>query len=400
MRVPSYRKHSSGQARVTLAGKDFLLGEYGSKASKEKYKRLLKEYEASNRSPAFGESPSKVTMSQVCMAYLNYAKEYYPVGTEYVNLELACRPIADLYAEELAHNFGPAEFKVCRSWWMDSPNRTRQYINKQAKRLLRIVKWAVAEGMIPPANYQAIKCVEPLKRGRVAAPEAKPVKPVADSVAQATLPHLSQVVADMVRFQLATGCRPGEVCSIKPSMVDRSKDVWEIRLNEHKTAWRGKERTIYCGPNAQAVLARYLLRDQDAFCFSPQEAIEQRREVRNAKRTTPLSCGNRRGKVVVSKPAKKPGEGYSTMSYGRAIKYACKKAFPAPEGYSKAAAKKWHSEHAWAPNQLRHATATKIREKFGIEAASTILGHSGLEVTQVYAEADRQKAIEVARKLG
>ncbi len=228
MRVPSYRKHSSGQARVTLAGKDFLLGKYGSKESKEKYKRLLKEYEASNRSPAFGEAPSRVTMSQVCMAYLNYAKEYYPVGTEYVNLELACRPIADLYDQELAHNFGPAEFKACRSWWLDSPNRTRQYINKQAKRLLRIVKWAVAEGMIPPANYQAIKCVEPLKRGRVAAPEAKPVKPVSDVVVEATLPHLSQVVADMVRFQLATGCRPGEVCSLKPSMVDRSKEVWEI----------------------------------------------------------------------------------------------------------------------------------------------------------------------------
>lgn len=34
MRVPSYRKHSSGQAGVTLNGKDHLLGPCGSPESK------------------------------------------------------------------------------------------------------------------------------------------------------------------------------------------------------------------------------------------------------------------------------------------------------------------------------------------------------------------------------
>jgi hypothetical protein len=39
MRVPSYRRHSSGNARVTINGKDHLLGKYGSKVSREKYNR-------------------------------------------------------------------------------------------------------------------------------------------------------------------------------------------------------------------------------------------------------------------------------------------------------------------------------------------------------------------------
>ena len=33
MRIPSYWKHSSGQDRVTILGRDYLLGEHGSKAS-------------------------------------------------------------------------------------------------------------------------------------------------------------------------------------------------------------------------------------------------------------------------------------------------------------------------------------------------------------------------------
>ena len=44
MRIPKYRKHSSGQARVTLGGQTFYLGRHGSKASKAKYNRLLGEF--------------------------------------------------------------------------------------------------------------------------------------------------------------------------------------------------------------------------------------------------------------------------------------------------------------------------------------------------------------------
>jgi len=29
MRIPTYRKHSSGQGRVMIQGRDFLLGEHG-----------------------------------------------------------------------------------------------------------------------------------------------------------------------------------------------------------------------------------------------------------------------------------------------------------------------------------------------------------------------------------
>ena len=38
--IPVYRRHSSGQARVTINGRDYLLGPHGTKASKIEYDRI------------------------------------------------------------------------------------------------------------------------------------------------------------------------------------------------------------------------------------------------------------------------------------------------------------------------------------------------------------------------
>ena len=57
--LPKYGKHKqSGQARVVLNGRHFLLGPYGSKASIVEYDRLLAEWVANGRqlpAPASGE---------------------------------------------------------------------------------------------------------------------------------------------------------------------------------------------------------------------------------------------------------------------------------------------------------------------------------------------------------
>ena len=79
------------------------------------------------------------------------------------------------------------------------------------------------------------------------------------------------VVADMVRFQRRTGCRPGEVCQLRPMDMDRSSEVWQYRPASHKTEYLGRERIIFIGPKAQAVILPYLLRDAATYCFSPAE---------------------------------------------------------------------------------------------------------------------------------
>jgi hypothetical protein len=46
--VPSYRRHSSGKARVTINGRDYLLGTYDSPASHEQYGKLIAEWSGSD----------------------------------------------------------------------------------------------------------------------------------------------------------------------------------------------------------------------------------------------------------------------------------------------------------------------------------------------------------------
>jgi integrase len=399
-RLPSYRLHkASGQACTKIRGRIYYLGPFGSAESKTKFDLLLGEYFLSNRSATFGIDPNELTMAEVANVYLDHAREYYKGSTEAKNLVLALRPVAEVFPRKLVSEFGSAQFKLIQQWWIRR-GASRQYVNKQCKRLVRAIKWLCAEGLMPVSSFEQIKCVEPLRRGRTPAQETKPIVPVLDTHVEKTLPHLSSVVAAMVRFQRLTGCRPGEVVRVKPEMVDRTHVVWEIHLQEHKTAYRGKQRTIFVGPAAQEVLKPYLDRKPDAFCFQPIEAMRENRAQRHAARTTPLSCGNRPGTNCTSKPKKRPGDCYTTESYGGAIAYACKKAFPAPETLQGDALRKWHRDHRWAPNQLRHTRATEIRKEFGLEAASIILGHSGLAVTEVYAERDRALAVDVVARNG
>lgn len=90
--VPKYRKHrASGQAAVTLGGRDIYLGPHGTKASKTEYDRLIGEWLASDRSPAFGVAIADITVGQLLVAYLRFAKLYYGEGKrgEYANFLFA-----------------------------------------------------------------------------------------------------------------------------------------------------------------------------------------------------------------------------------------------------------------------------------------------------------------------
>ena len=238
--------------------------------------------------------------------------------------------------------------------------------------------------MVPPVVYQACQCVESLKAGRTTAPETEKVTCVPQSLVDATIPFMTAVLRDMVTFQQLVGCRPGELCSITPSMVDRSNDVWLIKLDKHKTSYRGKARTIYVGPQAQSILSKYLLRDENANCFSPIESEKQRLQAKHEARVTPLSCGNKPGSNRTRTPRKTPGTAFDTRAYAHSIKGACRRA----------------KVESWAPNQLRHNAATLVRKHYGLEGAQVILGHSDIGISQVYAERDTSKAIGIARAIG
>ncbi len=379
---PSYRLHkSSGQAVTWIQGKYYYLGEYGSEKSKHDYHRVLAKFHANPNS--FGVEKSRLSIAESAVLFLKHCKQYYKDSPEFQQYARAIGPVIDLFSDCHVNEFGISEFKVVRDHWVRR-GCARSYCNKQAKRVVAFFKWLVSEDLLDVTVYQTLKTVPPLKAGRCSSPESPKVRPVDDATIEATIKHLPKVLADMVRIHRLLGCRPTELLSIKPCMVDTRAEVWTIKLEKHKNAWRGHDRVIVIGPKAKNLLTPYLQREKDAYCFSPAEAMEQRLADREAARTTSISCGNRRGSNRKANPKKKPGEFYTVIGYTKAIHTAARKA----------------GIPIWGANRLRHAAATAIREQENLEAASAILGHRTISMTENYAERSLQRAIEVAKKHG
>ena len=147
---------------------------------------------------------------------------------------------------------------------------------------------------------------------------------------------------------------------------------------DHKTAYHGHERIIYLGPKAQEIVKEFMAnRPIDAFLFSPRDARSEQAAKAATHRRPNQEPNQRKTERVVK-------DHYNRDSYRRAIQRAC----------TKACVPSWH------PHQLRHNAGTFIRKEYGIEAAQIMLGHRKADVTQIYAEINREKALQIAAKIG
>jgi integrase len=422
--TPAYRRHKpSGQAVVTLSGVDHYCGPYGTRASRAEYDRRITEWLANGRRATPANFAADLTVAELVARYWVHARTYYrrPDGsptTELSALKFALGPLVKLYGKTRAAEFGPLAFDAVRHG-MIANGWGRKSINNHGSRIKAVFKWAVARELIPPSVHHGLQAVAGLRAGRSAARETQPVRPVPAATVDQTLPHLPPTVAAMVRLQLLTGARPGEVCALTTAEVDRAGDVWTIRPAQHKTAHHGHARTIMVGPQARAVLLPFLnLANPTAPIFSPAASEVARRTARSAARITPLSCGNRPGTSCVAKRQRPAGGVYDVEAYRRAIARACDEAFPPPADLDRLpresrakwkgrlsekqreALAQWRSAHRWHPHQLRHTAATLVRAKFGVEAAQHVLGHAALSATEIYAEKSADVARAVALAVG
>ena len=76
--VPKYRHHKqSGQAVVTLRGRDVYLGPYNSKGSKLEYDRVISEWLAAGRPTTPVQESCEVTVTELILAYWKFAQSHY-----------------------------------------------------------------------------------------------------------------------------------------------------------------------------------------------------------------------------------------------------------------------------------------------------------------------------------
>ncbi len=260
--IPRYRKHKqSGQAIVTLGGRDFLLGPHGTKTSKLEYDRLIGEWLQAGRQLRPADRDDGFTNVELIVAYLDFAKGYYRkdgrVTGEYEALRHAVRFVKLLYGRKLCSEFGPIALQSVMHKMIES-GLARGTINRQLGRIKRMFRWGVSQELIPADIAQALESVSGLRKGRTTARETGRVRPVADAVVDATIIHLPAIPADMVMLQRLTGMRPAELCLMRPCDIDRSAEPWWYAPESHKTEHHDRDRRIPLGPKAQAILLRYL----------------------------------------------------------------------------------------------------------------------------------------------
>lgn len=367
-RFPPYpsRPHSRGKARIAIDGKSIYLdGAHGSPESWSHYRRLLAAWSAG--APIVGPAAS-LSVADLASAYLEHVAEYYGDSRERGNIRDSLKPLLRMLADDLAADMGPAKLKAVReamvsgSWLTEVERKKRakaghlvglcrKTANQRTGRIVRMWRWAAENELVPASVWHALQAVEGLRAGRSKARESTPVPPVPILNLAKTLGKLSPVVAAMVRVQLLTGMRPGEVCRLSWEEIDRKGAVWVYRPAKHKTLHHGHGRAIAIGPRAQRILCRY--KTDSGPVFSPHGA--------NAR-----------------------SQQYTPMTYGREIQRGAARA----------------GVPHWTPNQIRHTAATEIEEQHGLDAARAALGHRTQDITKVYAAADLSIASKVAHARG
>lgn len=384
-RIPKYRKHCSGQARVTIEGKTYYLGKHNTPESHQQYKQLMNEWLTKTgrfASILINPANASTTINEVSLAYIDHAEEYYQANPKEIEkIKLAIRPLRKLFGRTSVGSFDSLGLESVQASMIEN-NLARTTINERIRVLKRMFKWAVRKKKVPAAVYGELLTVEGLKRLRTKARETEPVKPVPTAHVEAVLPIVNRHVGGLIQLQLLTGARPGELCIMRRCDIELAGAVWIYRPAKHKNQWRGHKREIYMGPKAQVLIKQFFRADIEAPLFCPWQAREERYRELRAKRKSKVQpsqkCRRR------ARPKKVPGECYTTYSYRQAVRNACVVA----------------GVPSWHPNQLRHNAATNLRKDYGVEMARIILGHRTAFTTEIYAEVDTQRAVAVMEMIG
>jgi integrase len=296
--------------------------------------------------------PQDVTVARLAADYLAFAATYYTKHgrrtTEVLTLRQALGPLRDLLGDRRAATVGPSDLKAVRQAMLGK-GWAREHVNEQVGRVRRCFRWGVEMELVPGAVLLGLDAVAPLKKGRTAAREAEPVKPVPREHVWATLPHLTPLFRALVLMHWHCGCRAEDAAIMRPC------DLGPVEPDGLRLYTPSVHKTEHLGDSHEVVLNAPAL-----------DAI------------APL--------LAVTEP---DGWLFPSRGRGRNWRYRGHVTACAAAGV----------EH-WYPLQVRHAFLTAARELLGLDAAQAAGGHKHADTTAIYAGVSRELARKVAREMG
>ena len=399
-RTPAYRLHKpSGQAVVTINGTDFYLGPHGSDESKAEYDRLIGEWLAAGR--RLPVAKADLTVNEVLLAYMRFrgrllprvCKQEYPTSPG-----SSLRPVKErITATPRRRTSDRWPSRQCANqWWKPICAETRSTSGSAIS--------SVRSSGLSKTNWPRRQC---FKRSRPCpaygaaeseARESAPIKPVPDAF----------IDADPWEGSPA-GLGDGRIATADGDASRRSGGHAGLRL-EHV----GQRLDLRTGP-AQDGSSRpstdHLHRPKGARRSPPvaQDGLESLsvqppRRSRGASSVQAEAASHTQSPDLRDALEEKSAERRPTFA-SRTVH--CRSLWPghcSRYQTSEPREKEQNAEAAeiphWHPHQLRHNAATWIRREFGLDVARVILGHRSPVVTEIYAEIDFNKAVDVIARVG
>lgn len=398
-RFPKYptRPHKTGQARIRVAGEEVYLGVHGSPQSWTRYREELARWQAQGEKAPLPHSEAEL-VQHVIAAHVAHIREEVKAGhlSEFAERDCmaAYAALLRLHGSTPVSLFGPRQFRdvgqaMLAGSWLNAEEKvarqkngnaltcSRKTVNHRMRRIRKAFKWSASQELVALEVYQRLTTVDGF---RVSAEVEEEVEPVDPETVEKTLAHLGPVVGAMVRLQLLTGMRPGEVCALTASQIHRDGlkvegvPIWVYRPTHDKQSHRRKPVPIALGPKAQQVIEPFMGRS--GFLFSPLEEMEAIAQKRHAEARFPRKRKGFQNRTFT--------DGYTIQKYYTRIRRVC-----AAQGIPH-----------WHPNQLRHTAEVNVERAFNLDAARAVLRHRDAKTTTRYGIIDLQKAAEVAAKIG
>lgn len=421
--TPKIRWHKSKcAAYATFSGDRHYYGPWNGRPPvpediQQQHDKKVAEWLANERRPLPKQAPARtadsatasVTVAELVAAFWADAEKRHD-KTEMNLFGRALRPLLVLCAHESAEAFGPKRLKAVRELMIaggyeylgpdDEPRVakpwTRRSINGLCRRIVAVFRWGVAEELVGEGVPERLKALRALRAGeREDVLEAEPKRTPPPTDIEAVIAAATPTVAGMIRLQLLTGMRPGELVRMRPKDIDRApkgveKGHWVYSPARHKNQHRGHARAVPLTPAAQEVLVPFLERRQGHPTnpvFSPADSEAERSAARAEARATPAGEGNRAGYNARTRAGKErrrpPGKSYTPDTYRRAVEHACKAA----------------KVERFSPYGLRRAAAVHARSLLGLEAVQQLLGHRHASTSEIYAAVSLRDASRTAAAL-
>jgi integrase len=385
---PKLRFNSKGYAFVEIDKRRHYLGfKRGDRRADVARERLLLMH-------GYG-AEAVTTIDDLCALFLDWGAGYYrkrnATTSEYAAFLRVAALLRGWFGDLPAQDFTPRHFEAIRDALIDGRmptglskrrrSMTRESINAYMALIVRIFRRGGAKGWVDESVYTALRTVEGLKAGRCAARETADVRPVPEEMLRSVLNHLDGAeAADMIRFQLLTAARPGEVVHMTRGDIDMSRDdVWYYHVPDeyNKTAHHGATEPIAITLPAQDIIRRRVARAADACIFD-------RYCTRDSYRTAIYrACDHvaadppedlRRIMVIDGRSIRKDRKNPPRLRLETLIEHRTRLGVMLWDEYLD-----WRRAHRFHPHQLRHNAITAAHRQGGVELARRVARHKSIK---------------------